>query len=49
MPVVLSEALLLNWTQDIVIMEAELTMAERHWYIQQAAAQNLSKSELLRI
>ena len=47
MPELLGEALRLNWTQNVVIMEAELTAEERCWYIQQAAAQNLSKSELL--
>ena len=49
MPELLCEALHLNWTQNVVIMEAELTAVERRWYIRQAAAQNLSKSELLRI
>ena len=49
MPELLGEALHLNWTQNVVIMEAELTAEERRWYIQQAAAQNLSKSELLRM
>ncbi|HBK04051.1 MAG TPA: hypothetical protein DDY87_06705, partial [Clostridiales bacterium] len=46
MPELPGEALCLNWTQNVVIMEAELTAEERRWYIQQAAAQNLSKSEL---
>ena len=49
MPELHSEALHLNWTQNVVIMEADLTAEERHWYIRQAAAQNLSKSELLRM
>ena len=49
MPELLDEALLLNWTQNVVIMEAELTMDERRWYIQQVAAKNLSKSDLLRM
>lgn len=49
MPELLCEALHLNWTQNVVIMEAELTAVERRWYIRQAAAQNLFKSELLRI
>lgn len=48
-PELLGEALCLNWTQNVVIMEAELTAEERYWYIQQAAAQKLSKSELLRM
>ena len=49
MPEVLCEALHWNWTQNVVIMEAELTAVERRWYIRQAAARNLSKSEILRM
>ena len=49
MPELLGEALHLNWTQNVVIMEAELTAEEHCWYIRQAAAQNLSKSELLQM
>ena len=49
MPELLGEALHLNWTQNVVIMEAELTAEERRWYIRRAAPQNLSKSELLRM
>ena len=49
MPELLGEALRLSWTQNVVIMEAELTTEERCWYIRQAVAQNLSKSELLRM
>ena len=49
MPELLGEALRLNWTQNVVIMETELTAENRRWYIKQAAAQNLSKSELLRM
>ena len=48
-PELLGEALHLNWTQNVVIMEAELTAVERRWYIRQATARNLSKSELLRM
>ena len=48
-PELLGEALHLNWTQNVVIMEAELPAMERRWYIRQAAAQNLSKSELLQM
>ena len=48
-PELLGEALRLKWTQNVVIMEAELTAEERRWYIRQAVAQNLSKSELLRM
>mgnify|MGYP004531532119 CR=1 FL=1 len=49
MPELLGEALCLNWTQNVVIMEAELTAVERRWYIRQATAQKLSKSELLQM
>ena len=49
MPELLGEALYLNWTQNVVIMETELTAEERRWYIRQAAAQNLSKSEFLQM
>ena len=49
MPELLGEALCLNWTQNVVIMEAELTAEEHCWYIRQATARNLSKSELLRM
>ena len=49
MPELLCEALHLNWTQNVVIMEAESTAVERRWYIRQAAAQKLSKSELLQM
>lgn len=49
MPELLGEALHLNWTQNVVIMEAELTAVERRWYIRQATARNLSKAELLRM
>ena len=48
-PELLGEALHLNWTQNVVIMEAELPAEERCWYIRQATARNLSKSELLRM
>ena len=32
-PELLAEAMRLNWTQNVVIMEAGLTMDERCWYI----------------
>ena len=31
------------------VMEADLPQMERYWYIRQAAAQNLSKAELLQM
>lgn len=48
-PELLAEAMRLNWTQNVVIMEAELTMDERCWYIRKAAESGLSKTELLRM
>ena len=48
-PDLLAEALSLNWTQNVVILEADLTLAERGWYIRQAAVGALSKAELLRM
>ena len=48
-PDLLTEALMLNWTQNVVIMEAELSMEERHWYIRKVAESRLSKVELLRM
>ena len=49
MPELPAEAIRLNWTQNVVIMEAELTMDERCWYIRKAAESGLSKTELLRM
>ena len=49
MPELLAEAMRLNWTQNVVIMEAGLTMAERRWHIRKAAESGLSKTELLRM
>ena len=49
MPELMNEALRLNWTQNVVIIEAKLTQEERCWYVRQAFAYNLSKSELLRM
>ena len=48
-PELLVEAMRLNWTQNVVIMEAELTMDERCWYIRKAAESGLSKTEVLRM
>ena len=45
----LAEAMHLNWTQNVVIMEAKLTMDERCWYIWKVAESGLSKTELLRM
>ena len=32
-PEVLHEAMSIGWTQNVVILEAELTLQERAWYI----------------
>ena len=48
-PELLMEAMCLNWTQNMVIMEAGLTMDERCWYIRKTAESGLSKTELLRM
>ena len=48
-PELLAAAMRLNWTQNVAIMEAGLTMDERCWYIRKAAESGLSKTELLRM
>ena len=48
-PELLAAAMRLNWTQNVVIMETELTMDERCWYIRKTAKSGLSKTELLRM
>ena len=48
-PELLAEAMRLNWTQNVVITEAGLTMDERCWYIRKVAESGLSKKELLRM
>ena len=48
-PELLVEAMRLNWTQNVVIMEAGLTMDERCWYIWKSTESGLSKKELLRM
>ena len=48
-PELLAAAMRLNWTQNVVIMEAGLTMDERCWYIRKVAESGLSKTELLRM
>ena len=49
MPELLAEAMRLSWTQNVVIMEAGLTMDERCWYIWKVAESGLSKKDLLRM
>ena len=49
LPELIEEATSLNWTQNVVIMEAELTMDEQRWYIRKTVKSSLSKTELLRM
>lgn len=46
-PVLLSRAMQLGWIQNIVIMEAELTMKLREWYMKAAKQFGWSKTELI--
>ena len=39
-------AMKIGWTLNAVIMEAELTQAERKWYLEQAKIRNWTKAEL---
>ena len=45
-PQLMEQALHLNWTQNVVIMEADLSTEERMWYLQSCAEHGWSKSEL---
>jgi len=45
-PEVLAEAMTIGWTQNVVILEAELTFQERAWYIKTAGQFGWSKLEL---
>lgn len=45
---VLKSALLIGWTKNVVILEAELTVEQRHWYIRAVFQFGWSKVELLR-
>ena len=49
LPELIEDATSLNWTQNVVIMEAELTMDEQRWYIRKTVKSSLSKTELLRM
>lgn len=46
-PVLLSRAMQLGWIQNVVIMEAELTMELREWYMRAAKQFGWSKTELI--
>jgi len=45
-PEVLAEAMTIGWTQNVVILEAELTLQEQAWYIKAAGQFGWSKLEL---
>ena len=47
-PEVLSQAMSIGWTQNVVILEAELSLQERAWYIRAANQFGWSKLELQR-
>ena len=46
-PVLLSLAMNLSWTQNVVIMEADLTIELREWYLRAARKFGWSKTELI--
>ena len=46
-PVLLSTAMQLGWIQNVVIMEADLSMKLREWYIRAAKEFEWSKTELI--
>lgn len=45
-PELLDQAMLLGWTQNVMILEADLTLEERAWYLQAAGQFGWSKLEL---
>ena len=46
-PTLLSQALKLGWIQNVVIMEADLTIDLRKWYMKAALQYSWSKAELI--
>ena len=46
-PALLSRAMKLGWTQNVVIMEADLTMELQEWYVRAALQFGWSKAELI--
>ena len=46
-PALLSRAMNLDWTLNVVIMEADLTMELREWYMKETEQFSWSKSELI--
>ena len=47
-PEIMAEAMTIGWTQNVVIMEAELPLQEKMWYIRTIRQSGWSKSELAR-
>ena len=47
-PVTLAQAMTIGWTQNVVILEAALTLQERAWYIRATGKFGWSKMELRR-
>ena len=45
-PQLMEQALRLNWTQNVVVMEANLSMEQRAWYLRACGEYKWSKSEL---
>ena len=46
-PALLSQAMQVGWTQNVVIMEANLTMELQEWYLKAAKQFGWSKAELI--
>ena len=47
-PEIMAEAMTIGWTQNVVILEAELTLQEKAWYIRAVQQFKWSKLELAR-
>ena len=45
-PQLMEQALRLNWTQNVVVMEADLSVEQRAWYLRACGEYEWSKSEL---
>ena len=46
-PEIMAEAMTIGWTQNVVILEAELTLQEKAWYIRAVRQFGWSKVELM--
>ena len=47
-PEILQQAMQIGWTQNVVILEADLSLQDKAWYIQAVKRYGWSKAELLR-